>query len=141
MRISDWSADVCSSDLGAQFGKGIAMRGMAELRPRAERREVEPLPRRQLLQHGRPVGGGHGVAAVARLAQGGEQPVAVEEHDVGWRRSEEHTSELQSLMRISYAVFCLNKKKRNERTMTMISKAKISKKKSIETEVIRYIDN
>src|SRR3546814_7330429 len=30
--------------------------------------------------------------------------------DLGQRRSEEHTSELQSLMRISYAVFCLNKK-------------------------------
>src|SRR3546814_10181362 len=36
------------------------------------------------------------------------------EHEVedGWWRSEEHTSELQSLMRISYAVFCLKKKKR-----------------------------
>src|SRR3546814_4493361 len=35
----------------------------------------------------------------------------------GWKRSEEHTSELQSLMRISYAVFCLKKKKKNkERT-------------------------
>src|SRR3546814_10301170 len=32
------------------------------------------------------------------------------------RRSEEHTSELQSLMRISYAVFCLKKKKQNNRT-------------------------
>src|SRR3546814_8721954 len=32
------------------------------------------------------------------------------------RRSEEHTSELQSLMRISYAVFCLNKKKKNNKT-------------------------
>src|SRR3546814_5092614 len=31
-------------------------------------------------------------------------------HDNAWRRSEEHTSELQSLMRISYAVFCLKKK-------------------------------
>src|SRR3546814_9366636 len=31
-------------------------------------------------------------------------------HDSGFRRSEEHTSELQSLMRTSYAVFCLNKK-------------------------------
>src|SRR3546814_10033574 len=31
---------------------------------------------------------------------------------LGWRRSEEHTSELQSLMRISYAVFCLKKKNR-----------------------------
>src|SRR3546814_4884966 len=33
-----------------------------------------------------------------------------------WARSEEHTSELQSLMRISYAVFCLKKKKHNEHT-------------------------
>src|SRR3546814_7879912 len=32
---------------------------------------------------------------------------------MSWRRSEEHTSELQSLMRISYAVFCLKKKKKN----------------------------
>src|SRR3546814_8998046 len=31
-----------------------------------------------------------------------------------WRRSEEHTSELQSLMRISYAVFCLKKNKKNK---------------------------
>src|SRR3546814_6839732 len=34
------------------------------------------------------------------------------------RRSEEHTSELQSLMRISYAVFCLKKKKHNKNTQT-----------------------
>src|SRR3546814_6871475 len=33
-------------------------------------------------------------------------------------RSEEHTSELQSLMRISYAVFCLKKKKKQEKTIT-----------------------
>src|SRR3546814_9804791 len=36
-----------------------------------------------------------------------------------WRRSEEHTSELQSLMRISYAVFCLKKKKTEQMTYTM----------------------
>src|SRR3546814_1340805 len=35
-------------------------------------------------------------------------------------RSEEHTSELQSLMRISYAVFCLKKKKKNKRNTTAI---------------------
>src|SRR3546814_1158492 len=35
-----------------------------------------------------------------------------------WSRSEEHTSELQSLMRISYAVFCLQKKKKNNRQST-----------------------
>src|SRR3546814_2592277 len=38
----------------------------------------------------------------------------VAEHDHRRRRSEEHTSELQSLMRISYAVFCLKKKKNKE---------------------------
>src|SRR3546814_1489254 len=38
-----------------------------------------------------------------------------DEADVGFARSEEHTSELQSLMRISYAVFCLKKKKRTRR--------------------------
>src|SRR3546814_2467848 len=37
--------------------------------------------------------------------------------DVAFERSEEHTSELQSLMRTSYAVFCLKKKKKNELTM------------------------
>src|SRR3546814_2594321 len=34
--------------------------------------------------------------------------------NLGWMRSEEHTSELQSLMRISYAVFCLKQKKKNK---------------------------
>src|SRR3546814_4786132 len=40
--------------------------------------------------------------------------VLVDLHPVGGARSEEHTSELQSLMRISYAVFCLKKKKTNQ---------------------------
>src|SRR3546814_9419804 len=46
----------------------------------------------------------------------GEQEERVEVHraDVPTLRSEEHTSELQSLMRISYAVFCLKKKKQNK---------------------------
>src|SRR3546814_8498799 len=41
-------------------------------------------------------------------------PAIVEKCGVAQRRSEEHTSELQSLMRISYAVFCLKKKKQQE---------------------------
>src|SRR3546814_2676311 len=57
------------------------------------------------------VGLGHQAAAfevleVARLVDRGDRPQA---HAHG-RRSEEHTSELQSLMRLSYAVFCLKKK-------------------------------
>src|SRR3546814_9967156 len=51
------------------------------------------------------VGGFGGVAGRAR--GGGARPLWI----AGWTRSEEHTSELQSLMRISYAVFCLKKKK------------------------------
>src|SRR3546814_1614319 len=42
---------------------------------------------------------------------------AIEEHDENGGRSEEHTSELQSLMRISYAVFCLKKKQNNTRNL------------------------
>src|SRR3546814_3531006 len=46
----------------------------------------------------------------------GEVGQALEQREVG-QRSEEHTSELQSLMRISYAVFCLKKKKINSKTI------------------------
>src|SRR3546814_2409034 len=42
--------------------------------------------------------------------------IVIERHPQRGRRSEEHTSELQSLMRISYAVFCLKKKKHNKST-------------------------
>src|SRR3546814_2831069 len=44
----------------------------------------------------------------------------------GWRRSEEHTSELQSLMRISYAVFCLKKKKKQQNKSHQHSKTHIA---------------
>src|SRR3546814_8621345 len=101
MRISYWSSDVCSSDLGP---------ARAARRPRAKLDEAPRggqgfgqansgawrvvRPRRW-----RPAGG-----AAARCA-------GVRGPDRGARmRSEEHTSELQSLMRISYAVFCLKKK-------------------------------
>src|SRR3546814_1679343 len=49
----------------------------------------------------------------SRLADAGATVFKVERHPPAARRSEEHTSELQSLMRISYAVFCLKKKKIN----------------------------
>src|SRR3546814_5767485 len=66
----------------------------------------------------------HRIAAV----QQAERVVAVaqradnhtEGHDVGKLRSEEHTSELQSLMRISYAVFCLKKKKPQDNQTALI---------------------
>src|SRR3546814_5270519 len=45
-------------------------------------------------------------------------PAALTRFGSGWARSEEHTSELQSLMRISYAVFCLKKKKQHKTTQS-----------------------
>src|SRR3546814_5156759 len=84
MRISDWSSDVCSSDLPVP-------------RPTRGRRAA---PRDSL----RPAGSPSSPARDPR----GPRPAAPEARRGA--RSEEHTSELQSLMRISYAVFCLKKK-------------------------------
>src|SRR3546814_8359412 len=60
-------------------------------------------------------------------------PARMDQHLLpgGGARSEEHTSELQSLMRISYAVFCLKKKK------TTRSKSKQTNKEKIETKNTR----
>src|SRR3546814_2112838 len=71
--------------------------------------------RSPILRHHRrcgPRGGRSGVAVRGFLGDRGHPPLL---SDWG-RRSEEHTSELQSLMRISYAVFCLKKKKNNKST-------------------------
>src|SRR3546814_2568834 len=89
------------------------------LSPRPNRRLVEDIGRVQKDRQG--VGGTVPQSAVARSAPPGARKrhslAAMERSRHGrWRqaarRSEEHTSELQSLMRISYAVFCLKKKKK-----------------------------
>src|SRR3546814_3564185 len=68
---------------------------------------------------------------VAYFLQDAEPRVLVctpeNEATLGAIRSEEHTSELQSLMRISYAVFCLKKKKTNKHNMTTIQRSKMTK--------------
>src|SRR3546814_10225885 len=95
MRISDWSSDVCSSDLpDARDSQQI------EHPPRD--REIARLDRESEPQ----IGVDRVIALI--LQRIGAQ--LVDEPDPA--RSEEHTSELQSLMRISYAVFCLKKKKK-----------------------------
>src|SRR3546814_8877400 len=98
MRISDWSSDVCSSDLFGRPHQGDPGRrdgGADELDQLAEER--------------------HGPGADAR-----EAPACRGLWSRSGRslRSEEHTSELQSLMRISYAVFCLKKKKLTQKKHT-----------------------
>src|SRR3546814_5203228 len=119
MRISDWSSDVCSSDLQHARQLQPPLPAHADLRQqqvarvavvevvvdfdvglRPGQREAVRRPAQRAAAHRDDV-------AVAKALQhlGGEHraPAAL--------RSEEHTSELQSLMRISYAVFCLKKKK------------------------------
>src|SRR3546814_1099348 len=114
MRISDWSADVCSSDLGNGRG-GHSRRAAAPIRGRVS-------PERCRGCGGLAAGSRGGVARMSNLSLwpiGNCQVSALVDEAAGlvWGcqprvdRSEEHTSELQSLMRISYAVFCLKKKK------------------------------
>src|SRR3546814_7272768 len=90
MRISDWSSDVCSSDLSTPGSR------------RARHCASSACP----IFPWRPPG--------CR-----KHPIAPPSHrGSSHRRSEEHTSELQSLMRISYAVFCLKKKNTKNHTKT-----------------------
>src|SRR3546814_5200234 len=98
MRISDWSSDVCSSDLP---GRGPLSHCPVRADDSRDKKEMtmttnsSPALQGSILVSG--VGSLQGVGAAIARRFG--------------RRSEEHTSELQSLMRISYAVFCLKKKK------------------------------
>src|SRR3546814_2002799 len=114
MRISDWSSDVCSSDLGGEgcgdLARHVPGLAHADADHAAAAGEQQPA--------------GAGKVAVEPGADG-VQPAGLGVEDAaaagGQRcivRSEEHTSELQSLMRISYAVFCLKKKKHNATTDT-----------------------
>src|SRR3546814_4449483 len=141
MRISDWSSDVCSSDLQQEQANG-GWKGRLEPLYLPSKRE-SPAVEAELIEHDLkwspvkvlaktfPQGVGpssnwrlfvdyltragevmpeEGVpftAIVTISDPASEQPVF---NDMRQHRSEEHTSELQSLMRISYAVFCLKQK-------------------------------
>src|SRR3546814_3124997 len=117
MRISDWSSDVCSSDLSHDV----------TLIYRRDSFRAEKILQERLFAHPnikvlwnkaveRFVGGGdpEGLVGVDLIdtVTGEKSHVTADGAFVaiGHKRSEEHTSELQSLMRISYAVFCLKQK-------------------------------
>src|SRR3546814_5715214 len=110
MRISDWSSDVCSSDLPLVSDDAAVPPGT----PRRLDGGVSTSPR------------GPARSACVALTQPldwktfrrREKRVLRRDQRQIRRRSEEHTSELQSLMRISYAVFCLKKKKKTITKMT-----------------------
>src|SRR3546814_10068459 len=102
MRISDWSSDVCSSDLGSHLHRNGALCWKPACEPRLSLRAKH---RCRMWRPQEPSacrsGSGSGLAPV--------RPAPEDWMQSRDARSEEHTSELQSLIRISYAVFCLKK--------------------------------
>src|SRR3546814_3198266 len=137
MRISDWSSDVCSSDLGDERCQHAA--GVRHVRNRSPHLRFD----QRICGLAMPATD-EGEAARLRLfrrwAGKGEEEQGEHARERSYQqdelhirhlfilwperhsrsRSEEHTSELQSLMRISYAVFCLTKKHQNERNTQVI---------------------
>src|SRR3546814_2503751 len=103
MRISDWSSDVCSSDLSIPPSRSASPRNasleMAFSCGRSSSGASMPTTRTRPL--------GKSIVSPSMIPGLGEDNLVFE---TSTSRSEEHTSELQSLMRISYAVFCLKKK-------------------------------
>src|SRR3546814_2330472 len=122
MRISDWSSDVCSSDLTASDFRTLRFARLADGNARIDGREYTLEPRLRFGSGDDMVSGF--IAAYAFRARQNEEidlfgnGLFRDTTDTRAVRSEEHTSELQSLMRISYAVFCLKKKKKNAHCST-----------------------
>src|SRR3546814_2168698 len=105
MRISDWSSDVCSSDLLRVIVRRRPWRVSSSVRYSGTDTESDGAMGRS----------GVGLFRCAADDCGVDRQCWISVRDASrsarGQRSEEHTSELQSLMRISYAVFCLKKKK------------------------------
>src|SRR3546814_2122997 len=123
MRISDWSSDVCSSDLLVILGIAFFIVGGVIVFLLTDDDDGDSAS-----YQARPVSVvvatnevAAGALADELIEQGGLRVVEIEVGEMvpgavqslNQLRSEEHTSELQSLMRISYAVFCLKKKKKS----------------------------
>src|SRR3546814_2913135 len=114
MRISDWSSDVCSSDLRWLYIKGVA-NASANWLINSSKPAISSASKRE--------GTGLSRSSTPNSRWSWTTGTTISERDAAsqaiWpgkaRRSEEHTSELQSLMRISYSVFCLKKKNNIQR--------------------------
>src|SRR3546814_8425498 len=123
MRIRDWSSDVCSSDLhssGSGQREDVRITAIAGGESSATRR-AGATKRTKERTAGRACHPGSGEGNGYRHAHPRRGYGIADDHHrraTDPKRSEEHTSELQSLMRISYAVFCLKKKKQHRKTPT-----------------------
>src|SRR3546814_5837936 len=116
MRISDWSSDVCSSDLVGPLYRGsepsldamtIAVPNAATHAPTPQKADPTRLDPVRVMNRAAE----NAIAAMYRLSAIGARKAFDRISRIALIRSEEHTSELQSLMRNSYAGFCLKKKK------------------------------
>src|SRR3546814_10877374 len=120
MRISDWSSDVCSSDLSVRpLGSSQSLCWLLQLRFARASRLLQPQARSAHPRSytAKPLASGYGCRCSPQIVRGNSAPFGEFCRKVrhggtfgssaGGLRSEEHTSELQSLMRISDAVFCL----------------------------------
>src|SRR3546814_5754542 len=125
MRISDWSSDVCSSDLPPRLWRGRAslhrIASRTDRDPRVSGRMVQAYPGSDICRQRRDGDTRWPRMDAGRIADplvcapcpNRARFLKIASCGMGWGRgllrwrSEEHTSELQSLMRISYAVFCL----------------------------------
>src|SRR3546814_9426485 len=136
MRISDWSSDVCSSDLNiAAFYNDLTNQQLqyGYVSPTAQTTTT-------IANAGKSRIAGVEVESFMQLVPGltwavsysylDTKLIKAEDRSADVERSEEHTSELQSLMRISYAVFCLKKKKKNTEIDTSNIEQKTTNDKS-----------
>src|SRR3546814_4440446 len=112
MRISDWSSDVCSSDLNTiELKRGFV--GTSGITPSDElyvRNNLSPPDEAIVADRDAWEVAIEGVAEPRTMTLGELRTLGIATVAMVLQRSEEHTSELQSLMRSSYAVFCLKKK-------------------------------
>src|SRR3546814_9437885 len=114
MRISDWSSDVCSSDLA------VGKRALVDIMRRLHEHEEADQQQAEIGERGQPdrapgaIGGMRRDHAATSLGTARSRGRSRSARPISGARSEEHTSELQSLMRISYAVFCLKKKNKHD---------------------------
>src|SRR3546814_7121957 len=110
MRISDWSSDVCSSDLEHRVIAAASLGDIVQ-----QHRDILRAPRSDPVDQ---AGRAGMILLQLALLDSVQEPDGADRvlvDGVVMIRSEEHTSELQSLMRISYAVFCLTKKQEHNK--------------------------
>src|SRR3546814_5742450 len=124
MRISDWSSDVCSSDLVDEDRLGLTGQSYGGLETAFIITQTDIFKAAVAVDLDSDLLAaalqtyGHYDGPPASMSSALAQTNQFYMTRAPWddpERSEEHTSELQSLMRISYAVFCLKKKKHNHK--------------------------